>query len=190
MDEQIPTRLQQDQSTPAIFQQSTSAAKELPAHRAPSHLPAYDGTSDPAEHIHKFENAALLHKYTDGIKSHVFLITLTNSAQQWIKQEDNKTLRAYIQRFNKAILEVPTAHQEVLVNAFTQGLRGGPLFESLAKKSAIDFLDVLAQTGKYMNLEDAWLMRKSSHDRWRENELSSSNRSRGEPEGCLNPLDP
>ncbi|KAL0415863.1 UNVERIFIED_CONTAM: hypothetical protein Slati_3418200 [Sesamum latifolium] len=123
--------------------------EELPAHfRAPSHLPAYDGTTDPAEHIYKFGNAARLHRYTDGIKYRVFFTTLTNSAQQWfdqlpagsvrsfaefsslfqhqfsnskkyqksiislfgVKQEDNKTLKAYVQHFNTTILEVPIAH--------------------------------------------------------------------------------
>ncbi|KAL0423319.1 UNVERIFIED_CONTAM: hypothetical protein Sradi_0866700 [Sesamum radiatum] len=62
-------------------------AEELPAHfRAPFHLPAYDGTTDPAEHIRMFENAALLYKYTNGVKCCVFLNTLTNSAQQWFNQ--------------------------------------------------------------------------------------------------------
>ncbi|KAK4411860.1 hypothetical protein Sango_0259000 [Sesamum angolense] len=61
--------------------------EELPAHfRAPFHLPAYDGTTDPAEHIRMFENAALLYRYTDGVKCRVFLNTLTNSAQQWFNQ--------------------------------------------------------------------------------------------------------
>ncbi|KAL0311563.1 UNVERIFIED_CONTAM: hypothetical protein Sangu_2451000 [Sesamum angustifolium] len=56
-------------------------AEELPAHfRAPSHIPAYDGTTDAAEHIRKFENATLLHRYTDGIKCPVFLTTQMNSA--------------------------------------------------------------------------------------------------------------
>ncbi|KAL0411923.1 UNVERIFIED_CONTAM: hypothetical protein Slati_3782000 [Sesamum latifolium] len=58
--------------------------EELPAHfRAPLHLSAYDGTTDPAKHICKFENAVLLHMYTDGLKCHVFLTTLTNFAHQW-----------------------------------------------------------------------------------------------------------
>ncbi|KAL0406265.1 UNVERIFIED_CONTAM: hypothetical protein Slati_3940400 [Sesamum latifolium] len=161
--------------------------EELPVHfRAPAHLPVYDGSTDPAEHIHKIENAALLHRYIDSIKCRIFLSTLTSSAQQWfdqllggsvrsfaefnslfqhqfassrtykkstinlfgIKQEEKETLRTYVQRFNTAVLEVPTPHQEVLVSALIQGLRGGPLFESLVKRPAIDFLDVLACTEK------------------------------------------
>ncbi|KAL0445595.1 UNVERIFIED_CONTAM: hypothetical protein Slati_1687400 [Sesamum latifolium] len=167
--------------------------EELPAHfPAPAHLPVYDGSADPAEHIRKFENTALLHRYTDNIKCRVFLTTLTGSAQLFdqlpagsircfakfsslfqhqfassrkykksaislfaIKQDERETLRAYVQRFNIPVLEVPAPHQEVLINAFTQGLRGGPLFDSLAKRLAVDFLDVLARTEKYMNLEDA-----------------------------------
>ncbi|KAL0458404.1 UNVERIFIED_CONTAM: hypothetical protein Slati_0467600 [Sesamum latifolium] len=117
--------------------------KELPAHfRAPAHLPMYDGSIDPAEHIRRFDNVALLHRYTDSIKYRVFLTTLTNSAQQWfdqllagsirsfaefsslfqhqfanskkyqksvislfgVKQEDNETIRAYVQRFNTTSL--------------------------------------------------------------------------------------
>ncbi|KAL0413125.1 UNVERIFIED_CONTAM: hypothetical protein Sradi_1514200 [Sesamum radiatum] len=79
-----------------------------------------------------------------------------------VKQEENETLKAYVQRFNTAILEVLATHQEVLVSAFTQRLRGGPLFESLAKKPITDFLHVLARDGKYMNLEDIWLVRGAS----------------------------
>ncbi|KAL0434577.1 UNVERIFIED_CONTAM: hypothetical protein Slati_2792000 [Sesamum latifolium] len=126
--------------------------EELPAHfRSPSHLPAYDGTTDPVEHIHKFENAALLHRYTDGIKCRVFLTTLTNSAQQWFDQLPDGS-----------------------------GLCGGPLFESLAKKPAVDYLDVLTRAEKYMNLEDALLVRRSS--RQRENELFSSSRNKEQAE--------
>ncbi|KAL0444176.1 UNVERIFIED_CONTAM: hypothetical protein Slati_2140300, partial [Sesamum latifolium] len=97
-----------------------------------------------------------------------------------VKQEDNETLRAYVQCFNATILEVPTTHQEVLVSAFTQGLCGGPFFESLAKKTPVDYLDVLTRAEKYMNLEDALLVRMSS--RWRENESSSSSWSKEQAE--------
>ncbi|KAL0385955.1 UNVERIFIED_CONTAM: hypothetical protein Sradi_2989800 [Sesamum radiatum] len=168
----------------------------------------YNGPTDPAEHIHKFENAALLHRYTDNIKCRVFLNTLTGSAKHWfdqlpagsirsfaeisslfqhqfassrkykksaislfaIKQDKRETLRAYVQRFNTVILEVPAPHQEVLISAFTQGLRGGPLFDSLAKRPAVDFLDVLARMEKYMNLENARSAIKSVRDRKKENE--------------------
>ncbi|XP_073137811.1 uncharacterized protein [Henckelia pumila] len=39
---------------------------------------------DPEEHLSRFENVALLHKYSDLIKCRVFLNTLIGPAQQWI----------------------------------------------------------------------------------------------------------
>ncbi|KAL0434471.1 UNVERIFIED_CONTAM: hypothetical protein Slati_2781400 [Sesamum latifolium] len=105
--------------------------EELPARfRAPSHVSAYNGTTNPAKHIRKFENVALMHskKYQ---KSAINLFR--------IKQEEKETLRDNIQHFNTTILKVPTTHQEVLVSAFTQELCRGPLLESLAKKPATDF---------------------------------------------------
>ncbi|KAL0320158.1 UNVERIFIED_CONTAM: hypothetical protein Sradi_5277300 [Sesamum radiatum] len=43
----------------------------------------YDGTTDPMEHLSRFENAALLHRYTDGIKCRLFVTTFAGAAQQW-----------------------------------------------------------------------------------------------------------
>ncbi|KAL0440604.1 UNVERIFIED_CONTAM: hypothetical protein Slati_2543400 [Sesamum latifolium] len=127
---------------------------ELPAHfQAPSHLQAYDGTTDTAEHISgsvrsfaEFSSFFQL-QFASKKKYRKSVISLFG-----VKQEENETL---IQHFNTVVLEVPAAHQEVLISAFTQGLRGGSLFKSLAKKSATDFLDVLDRAQKYMNLEDA-----------------------------------
>ncbi|KAL0291960.1 UNVERIFIED_CONTAM: hypothetical protein Sradi_7007600 [Sesamum radiatum] len=46
----------------------------------------YDGTIDPQEHLSRFENTALLHRYTDGIKCRVFVTTFARTAQQWFNQ--------------------------------------------------------------------------------------------------------
>lgn len=43
----------------------------------------YEGTIDHWDHICRFENMALLHQFTDGIKCRLFAITLTKVAQQW-----------------------------------------------------------------------------------------------------------
>ncbi|KAL0386197.1 UNVERIFIED_CONTAM: hypothetical protein Sradi_3014000 [Sesamum radiatum] len=38
------------------------------------------------EHLSRFENAALLHRYTDGTKCRVFVTTFAGAAQQWFNQ--------------------------------------------------------------------------------------------------------
>ncbi|KAL0445434.1 UNVERIFIED_CONTAM: hypothetical protein Slati_2266100 [Sesamum latifolium] len=138
----------------------------------------FDGTTDPQEHLSRFENAALLHRYTDGIKCRVFITTFARAAQQWfnqlppavigsyqefrslflhqfassrkhrktelslfsIQQKEGESLKDYLQRFNMAALEVPSANQEVKASAFVQGLIDGDFFKSLAKKPATKYL--------------------------------------------------
>ncbi|KAL0395330.1 UNVERIFIED_CONTAM: hypothetical protein Slati_4499200 [Sesamum latifolium] len=38
------------------------------------------------EHLSRFENTALLHRYTDGIKCRVFVTMFARAAQQWFNQ--------------------------------------------------------------------------------------------------------
>ncbi|KAI3474877.1 hypothetical protein Pfo_030188 [Paulownia fortunei] len=149
----------------------------------------YDGTTYPWEHLCRFENSALLHRYSDGVKCKVFLTTLSKSAQQWFSQlpptqltllrslvlpfcinlqKDNEVLRSYIKRFTAAALEVPSATQEVLSNALAQGLQDGEFFRSLAKKSAKSFDDLLARAEKYINMEEAQRMKRDEGERKRD----------------------
>ncbi|KAL0286408.1 UNVERIFIED_CONTAM: hypothetical protein Sangu_2733500 [Sesamum angustifolium] len=43
-------------------------ADELPVNYLTPAIAEYDGTTDHYEHLSYFENADLLHRYTDGIK--------------------------------------------------------------------------------------------------------------------------
>ncbi|XP_073120886.1 uncharacterized protein [Henckelia pumila] len=175
--------------------------EELPdSYKKPS-VGEYDGSTDPEEHMGRFENAALLHQYSDGIKCRVFLSTLVKSTQQWfnmlkpgsirsfedfrvafmhkfssskkyqknylslfvMKQHDQETLREFIQRFNGAALEVPTATPDIVISAFTQGLKVGEFFKSLVKKPPSSYDDILARAKKYVNLEDAQRYRRTEY---------------------------
>ncbi|XP_073019383.1 uncharacterized protein [Primulina eburnea] len=77
-----------------------------------------------------------------------------------LKQGDTDSLRDFIRRFNSAALEVPAAATETLVNAFTQGLRGGQFFSSLVKKPPQSYDELLSRAEKYVNLEDAQRQRR------------------------------
>ena len=41
----------------------------------------YDGTTDPLDHIESFKALMLLHRATDGVLCHAFLVTLCKAAQ-------------------------------------------------------------------------------------------------------------
>ncbi|KAL0416685.1 UNVERIFIED_CONTAM: hypothetical protein Slati_3500400 [Sesamum latifolium] len=64
----------------------TVTADELPLNCRTPAIAEYDGTTDPMEHLSRFENTALLHRYTDGIKCRVFVTTFASAAQQWFNQ--------------------------------------------------------------------------------------------------------
>ncbi|KAL0385988.1 UNVERIFIED_CONTAM: hypothetical protein Sradi_2993100 [Sesamum radiatum] len=142
---------------------------ELPLNCCTPAIAENDGTTDPREHLSRFENAALLHRYTDGIKCRVFVTTFasrklrkTELSLFAIRQKDDEPLKEYLQRFNAAALEVPAATQEVKASAFSQGLLDGDFFKSLAKKSVSKFDALLARIAKYINIEEAQAAKKDS----------------------------
>ncbi|XP_073037441.1 uncharacterized protein [Primulina eburnea] len=76
------------------------------------------------------------------------------------EQQEAETLREFVQRFNSAALEIPAATPDIMISAFTQGLRGGEYFKSLVKKPPSSYDDLLARAEKYINLEDAQRYRR------------------------------
>ncbi|XP_065631286.1 uncharacterized protein LOC136068282 [Quercus suber] len=72
-----------------------------------------------------------------------------------IKQREDKTLRAYITRFNKEALSIDEADDKILVAAFTNGLRKGKFLFSLYKNDPKTLSEVLYRATKYINAEDA-----------------------------------
>lgn len=60
-------------------------ADELPATYRPLKF-EYDGTTNPQDYPCRFENIALLHHFSDGVKYRIFLTMLTKATQQWFVQ--------------------------------------------------------------------------------------------------------
>ncbi|KAL0435025.1 UNVERIFIED_CONTAM: hypothetical protein Sradi_0210400 [Sesamum radiatum] len=61
-------------------------ADELPMNCRTPAIAEYNGTTDPMEHLPRFKDIALLHRYTDGIKCRVLVTTFARAAQQWFNQ--------------------------------------------------------------------------------------------------------
>ncbi|XP_073151889.1 uncharacterized protein [Henckelia pumila] len=75
---------------------------DLPKKFKLPHVGEYDGKGDPEDHLARFENAALLHKYFDQIKCRSFLTTLIGPAQQWfnmLRPGEIKEFKDFIKSF-------------------------------------------------------------------------------------------
>ncbi|XP_012833437.1 PREDICTED: uncharacterized protein LOC105954309 [Erythranthe guttata] len=57
----------------------------------------YLGTTDPCEHLCRFNNTSDLHRFTEGIKCRVFATTLAGAAQAWFSQLPAGTIGGFDQ---------------------------------------------------------------------------------------------
>ena len=73
----------------------------------------------------------------------------------YIKQKEKKSIRAYVIRFNAAVLKVRNLDQSVIMAALKGGLQKNNLLFFLKKKYLRDFIDMLAQAEGYARAKEA-----------------------------------
>ncbi|XP_073152863.1 uncharacterized protein [Henckelia pumila] len=76
----------------------------FPSNYKSEKIQEYDGSTDPEEHLARFENVAMLHCYGDKIKCKVFLTTLVDSAQRWFEKLEPQSVRSFAE-FKKVFLQ-------------------------------------------------------------------------------------
>ena len=72
-----------------------------------------------------------------------------------VRQQERESLRDYVKRFNKAVLEIDEADDQVIMTTFQAGLNNPDLIFSLGKTPPTSMMDLLFKAQKYMNWEDA-----------------------------------
>ncbi|XP_072054420.1 uncharacterized protein [Arachis hypogaea] len=79
-----------------------------------------------------------------------------------VKQEVGEPLRDYMERFNKACLEIQDLPTEGVIMGLVNGLREGPFSQSISKRHPTSFNDVQERAEKYINMEENAKLRESS----------------------------
>ncbi|XP_073295907.1 uncharacterized protein [Primulina huaijiensis] len=90
----------------------------LPGHFKSAKIKDYDGSSDPEEHLARFENMAMLHCYGDQIKCKVFLTTLIDSAQRWFEGLTPQSIHCF-EDFQKVFLHQFSSSKKYKKTAFS-----------------------------------------------------------------------
>ncbi|XP_015956200.1 uncharacterized protein LOC107480559 [Arachis duranensis] len=80
----------------------------------------------------------------------------------WVKQEVGEPLRDYMERFNKACLEIQDLPTEAIIMGLVNGLREGPFSQSISKRHPTSLSDVQERAEKYINMEENARLREPS----------------------------
>ena len=71
-----------------------------------------------------------------------------------MKQQEGETLREYVKPFNKEILKIDEANDQVIMTTFQAWLNNPDLVFSLRKTPPNSMTDLLFKAQKYINGED------------------------------------
>ena len=94
-----------------------------------------------------------------------------------IQQAEGESLRQYVTQFNKELLQVDEAENQVILTTFQAGLLSGDFFFSITKSPSKTIAELLHKAQKYMNVEDAMLVKEMKGKR-KKDEGTSSNRDK------------
>ena len=101
-------------------------------------------------------NGHFVTHFIEGQRYKRSLVSLLN-----IKQQEDESLRSYVTWFNKEALLIDEADDKVLVTAFTNRLQSEEFLFSIYKNDLKTMTNMLYKATKYMNAEDAIIVRGS-----------------------------
>ena len=90
-----------------------------------------------------------------------------------MRQQEGESLRDYVKRFNKAVLEIDEADNQVIMTTFQARLNNPDFIFSLGKTPPTSMMDLLFKAQKYMNGENT-LTAKGLTGKWKKDELGDS----------------
>ena len=94
-----------------------------------------------------------------------------------IQQAKGESLRQYVTQFNKKLLQVNEAKDQVILTTFQAGLLPGDFFFSITKSPPKTIAELLRKAQKYMNAKDEVLIKEMKMKRKRD-EGTNNNRNK------------
>ncbi|GFZ17220.1 hypothetical protein Acr_26g0004900 [Actinidia rufa] len=131
--------------------------------KLPTQLGIYEGKTDPMDHLDSYKSLMSLQGCSDEVMCKAFSATLKGPARNrqknashlfTIHQKETESLKDFVKRFNQAILEVEDPSDKVIIMAMMEGLRPGPLFDSLSKNVPETLSALQSKADKYIAAEE------------------------------------
>ncbi|GFZ06494.1 hypothetical protein Acr_18g0006640 [Actinidia rufa] len=112
--------------------------------KLPTQLGIYEGKTDPMDHLDSYKkpNVPLGNRQKNA--SHLFTV----------HQKETESLKDFVKRFNQAVLDVEDPSDKVIIMAMMEGLRPGPLFDSLSKNVPETLSALQSKADKYIAAEE------------------------------------
>ncbi|RZR80976.1 hypothetical protein BHM03_00007114 [Ensete ventricosum] len=127
----------------------------IPQHFRLPTLEAYDGGSDPMEHVVAFRARMALYGTLDAIMCQAFPTTLRGTAASLLgmRQKEEEPLGRYLARFTKEIGAIPNSHSSLVIQAFMIRITPSHLFWSLVERPPMTMPEMLQRANQYVIAE-------------------------------------
>ncbi|GFZ00651.1 hypothetical protein Acr_14g0002860 [Actinidia rufa] len=112
--------------------------------KLPTQLGIYEGKTDPMDHLDSYKSLMSLQE-TDK--------RMLPTCSPFTKKE-TEGLKDFVKRFNQAVLDVEDPSDKVIIMAMMEGLRPGPLFDSLSKNVPETLSALQSKADKYIAAEE------------------------------------
>ncbi|GKV42983.1 hypothetical protein SLEP1_g50332 [Rubroshorea leprosula] len=151
------------------------------------HLETYDGSGDPDEHLHTYQAIMRIQNANDAMMCKVFPATLKSTARRWeikrtatelmqVNQKEGESLRDYMQRFNKATLDIDNVLDTICLSALLHGLKRGRFLNDLLENPPRTWNEVNDRSASFILSEDFQSSKRRADDRHGKEPKQSENR--------------
>ncbi|GKV19333.1 hypothetical protein SLEP1_g29611 [Rubroshorea leprosula] len=140
------------------------------------HLETYDGSGDPDEHLHTYQAIMRIQNANDAMMCKVFPATLKSTARRWeikrtatelmqVNQREGESLRDYMQRFNKATLDIDNVPDTICLSTLLHGLKRGRFLDDLLENPPRTWNEVNDRSTSFILSEDFQSSKRRADDK-------------------------
>ncbi|GKU88551.1 hypothetical protein SLEP1_g2801 [Rubroshorea leprosula] len=140
------------------------------------HLETYDGSGDLDEHLHTYQAIMRIQNANDAMMCKVFPATLKSTARRWeikrtatelmqVNQKEGELLRDYMQRFNKATLDIDNVPDTICLSALLHGLKRGRFLDDLLENPPKTWNEVNDRSTSFILSEDFQSSKRRADDK-------------------------